>query len=193
MSGLPAQARVRPSLALLCLALAGAACHGEERRLRESEEANQRPAAASASASQPGPLVSAVPVATLTRVPELGDIYSRNAWAISEGRRLYSWYNCVGCHVRGGGGMGPALMDASWLYGNQPAQIFSSIAGGRPNGMPAFGGRVPEAQIWMLVAYVQSLGGGVPKAAQSARADELSPRLDSIQQLDRPKQPGGAR
>src|SRR5215213_5179262 len=31
--------------------------------------------------------------------------YEENAHALSEGKRLYSAYNCVGCHAHGGGGM----------------------------------------------------------------------------------------
>ena len=76
------------------------------------------------------------------------------------GRRLYLWFNCAGCHgVNGGGGIGPPLRDAQWIYGNDPASIFQTIAEGRPNGMPAFGGRVPDAEIWRLELYVRSLGG----------------------------------
>ena len=36
----------------------------------------------------------------------------------SQGKRLYTWYNCNGCHANGGGGMGPALMDDKWIYGS---------------------------------------------------------------------------
>ncbi len=46
-------------------------------------------------------------------------------------------------------------MDDKWIYGAHPAQIYSSIVQGRPNGMPAFADRVPEQQVWQLVAYVQ--------------------------------------
>lgn len=31
--------------------------------------------------------------------------YEGNAYAISEGQRLFNWYNCVGCHANGGGGI----------------------------------------------------------------------------------------
>ncbi len=65
--------------------------------------------------------------------------YHGNAYAISEGQRLYQWYNCVGCHGRGGGGIGPPLMDQSWTYGGEPENIFETIVKGRPNGMPAWG------------------------------------------------------
>ena len=29
----------------------------------------------------------------------------QNAYAIAQGKRLFSWYNCVGCHANGGGGI----------------------------------------------------------------------------------------
>jgi cytochrome c oxidase cbb3-type subunit III len=78
--------------------------------------------------------------------------------ATAEGRTLFVRYNCSGCHGgRAGGGMGPSLRDEVWRYGNEDAQIFSTIAEGRDQGMPAWGTKVSEDQIWKLVAYVQSL------------------------------------
>ena len=37
-----------------------------------------------------------------------------------QGKRLFSWYNCIGCHANGGGGIGPPLMDDEWIYGSRP-------------------------------------------------------------------------
>lgn len=102
--------------------------------------------------------------------------YDGNAYAISEGQRLFEWFNCSGCHAHGGGSMGPALMDEYWIYGKAPDQIFSTIVQGRPNGMPAFGGRIPNQQVWQLVAYVRSLSGELPKAASPSRPDAMSMR-----------------
>ena len=71
--------------------------------------------------------------------------FEGNPVALVEGRRLFLWYNCYGCHGgHGGGGMGPSLRDPVWMYGGSDAHIFSSIAEGRANGMPAWGIRVPE-------------------------------------------------
>jgi cytochrome c oxidase cbb3-type subunit 3 len=79
---------------------------------------------------------------------------------VERGRRLFIWFNCAGCHgINGGGGIGPPLRDAQWIYGSTPASIFESIATGRPNGMPAFGGKVPDEEIWRIELYVRSLGG----------------------------------
>jgi cytochrome c oxidase cbb3-type subunit 3 len=69
--------------------------------------------------------------------------------------------------------MGPALMDAKWLYGSDPAQIFTTIMDGRPNGMPAFRGRIPEEQAWQLVAYVRSMSGLTPKDGRPSRSDGM--------------------
>ena len=76
--------------------------------------------------------------------------------------------------------MGPALMDDTWLYGSEPAQVFASIAQGRPNGMPTFGDKIQEAQIWQLVAYVRSLSGLVNKQVEPARSDEMRDRFRPI-------------
>ena len=100
--------------------------------------------------------------------------YEMNAYALSEGKRLFSAYNCSGCHANGGGGMGPALMDDEWAYGHEADQIYASILQGRPNGMPSFRGKIPDQQIWELVAYVRSLSGLAPKDAAPSRSDHMS-------------------
>lgn len=53
--------------------------------------------------------------------------------------------------------MGPSLRDNVWLYGDRDDQIFDTIAEGRSNGMPAWGSKIPEDQIWQLVAYIKSM------------------------------------
>ncbi len=105
--------------------------------------------AAPTSELRPGPAV---------RQPEpVKNPYAGDPQAIAQGQKLYQAFNCVGCHFGGGGGIGPPLMDRDWIYGGEPANIFQSIAQGRPNGMPAFGIMLPDDQIWILAAYVQSL------------------------------------
>jgi cytochrome c oxidase cbb3-type subunit 3 len=59
-------------------------------------------------------------------------------------------------------------MDDQWIYGGQPGNVFESIAKGRPNGMPAYGGMLSDDHIWLLAAYVQSLGQGARGAAGEA-------------------------
>jgi cytochrome c oxidase cbb3-type subunit 3 len=99
--------------------------------------------------------------------------HDTNAFALAEGKRLYAWYNCNGCHANGGGDKGPALMDDVWIYGSEPANIYATIVEGRPNGMPSFGGHIPDEQVWQLVAYVRSMSGLVPKDAAPSRNDDI--------------------
>lgn len=81
--------------------------------------------------------------------------------AESEGERLYGWYNCGGCHgPHGGGAIGPNLRDEEWIYGSEPIDIYRSIAEGRPEGMPTWEGKIPARAIWLIVAYIESIGTG---------------------------------
>jgi cytochrome c oxidase cbb3-type subunit 3 len=81
-----------------------------------------------------------------------------NVPAMTEGRQLFVRMNCSGCHGgHAGGGMGPSLRDVDWLYGDTDAQVFSSIAEGRAHGMPSWGTKLQNDQLWKLVAYVKSL------------------------------------
>lgn len=91
-------------------------------------------------------------------LPSKENPYKGDKQAIVEGRRLFVWFNCSGCHGgRAGGGMGPSLRDAAWMYGNSHQDIFNSISEGRPHGMPAWGTKLPVEQIWKLTAYVKSM------------------------------------
>ena len=99
--------------------------------------------------------------------------FQQNAWGMSEGKRLFGAFNCTGCHANGGGGMGPALMDDRWIYGSAPANIFASIVEGRPNGMPSWRHKISDAQVWQIVAYVQSMSGQAPQTAMPGRSDHM--------------------
>jgi cytochrome c oxidase cbb3-type subunit III len=165
-----------PRLLLVALlALGSAACEREERRYQELPAASSRPASTQVSALEPGLPAPAQPVSSP---------YQENAYGIAEGKRLYTAFNCNGCHAMGGGGIGPALMDDKWIYGSAPDQIYSSISQGRPNGMPTFGARVSSQQIWQLVAYVQSLSVQVPRDVMGSRSDDLNARQPDLR-LDR--------
>lgn len=103
-----------------------------------------------------------------------------NAYDISEGQRLYDWYNCSGCHLNGGGGIGPPLIKTNWTYGGEPANLFDTIVKGRPNGMPTWGGRIPEYQIWQIVAYVRSMNNQQPQSATPKRLDIIEPNPHTL-------------
>jgi cytochrome c oxidase cbb3-type subunit 3 len=85
-----------------------------------------------------------------------GATYDGNAQAIAEGKRLFDWYNCSGCHFHGAGGIGPSLIDSTWTYGEKIDQIYASIYQGRPNGMPSWGAKLSATEIWELAAYIRS-------------------------------------
>ena len=83
---------------------------------------------------------------------------AEDAKAADAGAALFTSMNCDGCHGGGAvGAVGPSLTDGRWRYGGADADIFRSIAEGRPKGMPAFGGVLQPAMIWRLVAYIKSL------------------------------------
>jgi cytochrome c oxidase cbb3-type subunit III len=91
-----------------------------------------------------------------TTQPQAAQYYD-NADAVVQGKRLFNQYNCSGCHSNGGGGMGPDLMDNEWIYGDRLEQIHQTLVEGRPNGMPSWGGKIPDPQLWELAAYVRSM------------------------------------
>jgi cytochrome c oxidase cbb3-type subunit 3 len=96
------------------------------------------------------------------------------------GQQFFTWFNCAGCHgARGGGGIGPPLRDDVWIYGSDPASIFQTIAQGRPNGMPAFAGKIPDEQIWSLELYIRSLGGADPPVRAGAASRESTTQPSS--------------
>ena len=131
------------------------------------------PSTAPTTSPTSAPLVELVALEAGGKVPHAPRDYRENAYALSEGKRLFSMFNCVGCHAHGGGGMGPPLMDDKWLYGYEPDQVFATIVQGRPNGMPSFGGRVPDYQVWQLAAYVRSMAGYARKDAAPGRDDHM--------------------
>jgi cytochrome c oxidase cbb3-type subunit 3 len=78
--------------------------------------------------------------------------------AAESGGKLFGAFNCDGCHAGGAVGfVGPSLADGRWRYGGTDSEIYYSIFYGRPRGMPAWGGTLPDDAIWRLVSYLQSL------------------------------------
>jgi mono/diheme cytochrome c family protein len=92
---------------------------------------------------------------------ELKNPYEGNAQALATGKQLFVAYNCIDCHgADGAGAMGPSFQDGRWHFGGTAGAVFESIYQGRPDGMPSWGGRISNAQIWMLTSYVRSLASG---------------------------------
>lgn len=99
-----------------------------------------------------------------------------HAYDTNEGKRLFMQYNCSGCHFNGGGGIGPPLMDAQWIYGANSENIYSTIVEGRPNGMPSFRRKIPDNQVSQIVAYVRSMSGQLRKDVEPTRNDQMNSR-----------------
>jgi cytochrome c oxidase cbb3-type subunit 3 len=112
----------------------------------------------------------AVSVADRIANPRAGD-----AQAAAEGEKLFASMNCVYCHgAHASGLMGPPLNGSGWRYGGTPSELYNSIHDGRPQGMPAWGVRLPPDQIWKLVAYLQTLenASGQPSTTGPQAADQ---------------------
>ena len=155
------------ALALLPLLVALTGCH----RSQGSAVANE---AAFPQSTNVGPIPGDVTVVHQTLDP-----YLQDPVAIQEGNRLFNWYNCSGCHgVHGGGGMGPSLRDASWMYEKSDAQLLDTLIHGRSNGMPAWGNKIPEDQMWKIIAYVKSLTTPLEPDAPTVPAEESIPSGD---------------
>ena len=173
--------RVAAALSLAAAALSLAACEREQRRFREAPPSAQPSGVVRVSQLQPGPTLDSLHVRNAA---------DHNAYAVSEGQRLFTWYNCSGCHANGGGGMGPPLIDDKWIYGSGPENVYQTIVEGRPNGMPSFGSRIPTSQVWQIVAYVRSMSAQTPSSTRSARTDHMMylPGSQALQKPATPKQ-----
>lgn len=92
------------------------------------------------------------------RALSLTNPYEGDKRALGVGGQLFVAYNCIDCHgADGSGAVGPSFADGRWHFGGSPGEVFESIYQGRPDGMPQWGGRISNDQIWMLTAYVRSL------------------------------------
>lgn len=147
------------ALAAAALLACGAIGCGDDRAKSGQLMPDVRPAAARirTSALQAGPG---------TVMPEAPNPYAADGAALAEGRGLYLGMNCHGCHgSAGGGGIGPPLADADWIYGGADANIYQAIMQGRPNGMPTYGARLPEESAWKIAAFVRTLTDSTTAAA----------------------------
>ncbi|MFN3371622.1 MAG: cytochrome-c oxidase, cbb3-type subunit III [Sphingomonadaceae bacterium] len=86
-----------------------------------------------------------------------------NAALAARGSAIFA-QQCAACHGPDGKGMrefgSPNLTNGIWLYGGDRAALKETITNARAGVMPGWQGRLPEATIRKLTAYVHSLGGG---------------------------------
>ncbi|MEZ5812802.1 MAG: cytochrome-c oxidase, cbb3-type subunit III [Rhizobiaceae bacterium] len=78
--------------------------------------------------------------------------------------------NCAACHGdKGQGGLevgAPSLADASVIYGQDPGTVLKTLRHGRHGVMPAWIGRLSDAEINLLALYVAGLGRSGGQSAQ---------------------------
>ena len=177
-------------IGVVLLVSALASCDREERPFRVQPPSAGMVQAVELTTLRAGPSTAPTTSPVGSSLAYIHNPYEDNAWALSEGKRLFSSMNCVGCHAHGGGGMGPPLMDEDCIYGSQSAQVFSTIVEGRPNGMPSFRGRIPDHQVWQIAAYVRSISGQLSPAASPGRDDDM--QMNPPEHSKDPEQPKGS-
>ncbi|MFN7936689.1 MAG: c-type cytochrome [Bryobacteraceae bacterium] len=113
-------------------------------------------------------LFALLPVLLLAQLPS-------DPAAIAKGETLYR-NTCAGCHgpnLRGG--EGPNLFHSRMVVSGPPRNFFNLLAKGRPNTeMIPF--RLPEEQLWQIVAYVYSHtrpGLGPPVEGDAAAGERV--------------------
>jgi cbb3-type cytochrome c oxidase subunit III len=76
---------------------------------------------------------------------------------LSQGAEIFQ-DKCAQCHGKDAkGGICPNLTDDEWIFGGTDEDIFKSISGGRPGGMPNWDKVLGEKKIRSVIAYIRSL------------------------------------
>lgn len=89
------------------------------------------------------------PPATRVALTQDFPTYTDTSSEVAEGARLFSYQRCAECHSDAGVilGAGNGNIDV----------IATAIRDGSVNGMPRYGGKLTDAQIWQLAAFVKAL------------------------------------
>jgi len=97
--------------------------------------------------SAAAPVAPPAPVRAAT--PQGFPTYTETSSEVAEGARLFSWQRCAECHSDAGVilGAGNGNIDV----------IATAIRDGSNGGMPRYGGKLTDAQIWQLAAFVKAL------------------------------------
>lgn len=100
-------------------------------------------------------------IAASTPAPTANPFHG-SAAAIAEGQQVFNTI-CAVCHKPDASGLvGPSLVDSYWKYGHGDAELFATVAKGRPGGMPAWETQLGSDKIWKALAYLDTL----PKSDQ---------------------------
>lgn len=97
-------------------------------------------------------------------------LFDTNRYQVSQGGRLFVWYGCPACHDGSATGA-RNLGDRLWRYGGSVDQVYQSIAKGRPDGMPAYEGRIPPLVLWQITGYVRQLPQWQPQKRRRQDVD----------------------
>lgn len=93
----------------------------------------------------------------VARVIDYLGVFGTDAASGHPGQAQYNQF-CIACHGPDGSGIvalgAPNLVDDIWLYGNSREALRHSVALGRNGVMPAFGERLDDTQIKLLVALL---------------------------------------
>ena len=83
--------------------------------------------------------------------------YAGNGRAEEEGEKIFV-QNCKVCHGdKGTGGFGPKLETTKHKFGGTDADLFATVSGGRPGGMPSFLQGLGKDRIWKVIVYLRHL------------------------------------
>ncbi len=110
------------------------------------------------------------------RYKDIEEVYegpSTDAALLSSAEVLYK-ANCVACHKADlGGGIGPNLTDAHWLYDGDVNGIFKTIKEGAANNpaMKAWKNDFDNQQIYSIASYILSKQGSNPAGAKDPEGD----------------------
>jgi len=83
--------------------------------------------------------------------------YRGEVAAIAEGKQVFDTI-CAACHRPDASGLiGPSLVDPYWKYGHGDAELYTTVADGRPGGMPPWAAALGSEKIWKSLAYMETL------------------------------------
>ena len=83
---------------------------------------------------------------------------SQNSVLAAAGRQTFE-STCASCHGSNlAGGIGPSLVDGTWIHGGNPMNVYKTVADGvLEKGMPAWAPVLGTKKVSEVVAYIMSL------------------------------------
>jgi len=86
------------------------------------------------------------------------DRFLQDEAAVKRGQQLFIGMCGAHCHgLRPGNREAPFLFDCEWKHGGTFKEVFATISNGVPKTqMLPFGGKLPDEDIWKLVAFLRA-------------------------------------